>query len=70
MSEPLKPRIDFAEPLKEESTSAFKAQQTSAKRSRVHLRLQLSMSARKTKAWQKRRSMPRCAPNAACGVKW
>lgn len=28
MSEPLKPRIDFAEPLKEESTSAFKAQQT------------------------------------------
>ncbi|MEX8993589.1 hypothetical protein AB8G35_32675, partial [Salmonella enterica] len=26
MSEPLKPRIDFAEPLKEESTSAFKAQ--------------------------------------------
>lgn len=28
MSEPLKPRIDFAEPLKEEPTSAFKAQQT------------------------------------------
>ncbi|SQI24758.1 Membrane protein YcjF [Salmonella enterica subsp. arizonae] len=28
MSEPLKPRIDFAEPLKEESTSTFKAQQT------------------------------------------
>ncbi|MEA5946961.1 hypothetical protein ONR07_24040, partial [Salmonella enterica subsp. enterica serovar Anatum] len=25
MSEPLKPRIDFAEPLKEEPTSAFKA---------------------------------------------
>lgn len=28
MSERLKPRIDFAEPLKEEPTSAFKAQQT------------------------------------------
>ncbi len=35
MSEPLKPRIDFAEPLKEEPTSAFKAQrQTSEAESR------------------------------------
>ncbi|SUG29527.1 Membrane protein YcjF [Salmonella enterica subsp. arizonae] len=70
MSEPLKPRIDFAEPLKEESTSTFKAQQTSAKWSRVHFRLRLSMSILKMKEQQKRQSMLRCNPSVVCGVKW
>lgn len=70
MSEPLKPRIDFAEPLKEESTSAFKAQQTfSEAESRTFAPAAID-EPRKTKARQKRRSMPRCAPNAAYGVKW
>lgn len=70
MSEPLKPRIDFAEPLKEEPTSAFKAQQTfSEAESRTFAPAAIDERP-EDEGVAKRRSMPRCVPNAACGVKW
>lgn len=70
MSEPLKPRIDFAEPLKEEPTSAFKAQQTfSEAESRTFAPAAIDERP-EDEGVAEAAVDAALRPNAACGVKW
>lgn len=70
MSEPLKPRIDFAGPLEVEQNQTLKTQQTfSETQAQTFAPAQVDEPL-EDEGRRKRSLTPRCALNAVCGARW